>query len=86
MGQKKKSNGLKLAVAWIKECLKYNPQKEVFESKKWMGLQKMKMKCFSQKKGLSNILPKIKYDISEPHGDLLHWNLSWASTFNTLFT
>ena len=30
MGQKKKSNGLKLAVAWIKECLKYNPQKRGF--------------------------------------------------------
>ena len=33
------------------------------------------------KKGQSHFLPKIIYDISEPHGDLLHWNLSWASTF-----
>ena len=36
------------------------------------------------KKGPSYILPKIIYGISEPHGDLLHWNLSWASTFNFL--
>ena len=36
------------------------------------------------KKGQSYFLPKIIYDISEPHGDLLHWNLSWASTFNFL--
>ena len=34
------------------------------------------------KNGPSYILPKIRYVISEPHGDLLHWNLSWASTFN----
>ena len=34
------------------------------------------------KKGQSYILPKIIYGISGPHGDLLHWNLSWASTFN----
>ena len=36
------------------------------------------------KNGPSYILPTIKYVISEPHGDLLHWNLSWASTFNFL--
>ena len=34
------------------------------------------------KKGQSFILPKIIYGVSGPHGDLLHWNLSWASTFN----
>ena len=36
------------------------------------------------KNGPSYILPKIKYVFSEPHGDLLHWNLSQASTFNFL--
>ena len=36
------------------------------------------------KKGQSYILPKIIYGISEPHGDLLHWNLSLASPFNFL--
>ena len=34
------------------------------------------------KNGPSYILPKIKYVISEPYGDLLHRNLSWVSTFN----
>ena len=34
------------------------------------------------KKSKSHILPKIKYDIGEPHGDLLHWTLSWAFTLN----
>ena len=34
------------------------------------------------KKGQSYILPKMIYGIRGPHGDLLHWNLSWASTFN----
>ena len=34
------------------------------------------------KKSKSHILPKIKYDISEPYEDLLHWNLSWSFTFN----
>ena len=33
---------------------------------------------------LSHNLPKIKYGISEPHGDLLQWNLTWAFTFNIL--
>ena len=36
------------------------------------------------KTGQSHNLPKIKYGISEPHGDLLQWNLSWAFTFNIL--
>ena len=36
------------------------------------------------KNGPSYILPKIKYVISEPHGDLLQWNLSWALTFDFL--
>ena len=36
------------------------------------------------KNGPSYILPKIKYVISEPHGDLLHWNLSCSLTFNFL--
>ena len=34
--------------------------------------------------GPSYILPKIKYVISEPHGDLLHWNLSRSLTFDFL--
>ena len=34
--------------------------------------------------GPSYILPKIKYVISEPHGDLLHWNLSHSLTFDFL--
>ena len=36
------------------------------------------------KNGPSYILPTIKYVISEPHGDLLHWNLSCSLTFNFL--
>ena len=32
----------------------------------------------------SYVLPKIKYDISGPQGDLLHWNLSWSFTSNIL--
>ena len=36
------------------------------------------------KNGPSYILPTIKYVISEPHGDLLQWNLSWALTFDFL--
>ena len=36
------------------------------------------------KNGPSHNLPKIKYVISEPHGDLLQWNLSWALTFDFL--
>ena len=32
----------------------------------------------------SYILPTIKYVISEPHGDLLHWNLSCSLTFDFL--
>ena len=32
----------------------------------------------------SHNLPKIKYVISEPHEDLLQWNLSWAFTFDFL--
>ena len=36
------------------------------------------------KNGQSHNLPKIKYVISEPHEDLLQWNLSWASTFDFL--
>ena len=36
------------------------------------------------KKGLSLNLPKIKYVISEPHGDLLQWNLSLALFFDFL--
>ena len=36
------------------------------------------------KNGPSYILPKIKYVISEPHGDLLHWNLSCSLTSNFL--
>ena len=36
------------------------------------------------KNGPSHNLPKIKYVISEPHEDLLQWNLSWALTFDFL--
>ena len=36
------------------------------------------------KNGPSHNLPKIKYFISEPHEDLLQWNLSWALTFDFL--
>ena len=36
------------------------------------------------KNGQSHNLPKIKYVISEPHGDLLQWNWSWALTFDFL--
>ena len=36
------------------------------------------------KNGPSHNLPKIKYVISEPHEDLLQWNLSWAFTFDFL--
>ena len=36
------------------------------------------------KNGPSYILPKIIYGISEPHGNLLHWNLSCSLTFNFL--
>ena len=36
------------------------------------------------KNGPSHNLPKTKYVISEPHGDLLQWNLSWALTFDFL--
>ena len=38
------------------------------------------------KNGPSYILPTIKYVISEPHGDLLQWHLSWALTFDFWFT
>ena len=31
---------------------------------------------------LTNFFPTYISDISEPHGDLLHWNLSWAFTYN----
>ena len=34
------------------------------------------------KNGQSDILPKIKYGISGPQGELLHWNSSWSFTFN----
>ena len=54
---------------------------KVLGSKKYQrGPKKMKKTVFL-KKGQSYILPKIIYGISGPHGDLLHWNLSWASTF-----
>ena len=43
------------------------------------GPKKWKKTVFL-KKGQSYSLPKIIYGISEPHGNLLHWN--WASTFN----
>ena len=36
------------------------------------------------KNGQSDILPKIKYGISGPQGDLLHWYLSRSFTFNIL--
>ena len=38
------------------------------------------------KNGPSHNLPKIKYVISEPHEDLLQWNLSWALLFIFWFT
>ena len=34
------------------------------------------------KNGPSHNLPKIKYVISEPHEDLLQWNLFWAFPFD----
>ena len=40
--------------------------------------QKMKRNVFL-KNGQSNNLPQIKYGISDPCGDLLQWNLSWAA-------
>ena len=36
------------------------------------------------KNGPSHNLPKTKYVISDPHEDLLQWNLSWALTFDFL--
>ena len=58
--------------------------KKVLESKKsYGGAQKMKKNVFL-KNGPSHNLPKIKYVISEPHEDLLQWNLSWALTFDFL--
>ena len=36
------------------------------------------------KNGQSHNLPKIIYVISETHGDLLQWNMSWALTFDFL--
>ena len=57
---------------------------KVLGSKKYQkGPQKME-KTDYLKNGPSYILPKIKYVISEPHGDLLHWNLSCSLTFNFL--
>ena len=67
-------------IAWIKECSKYDPPKsEVSDAKLGFGVQKILKgapKNEKNKKGPSYILPKIIYGISEPYGDLLHWNLS----------
>ena len=56
----------------------------VLESqKKLKGVSENEKNVFL-KNGLSDILPKIKYGISGPQGDLLHWNLSWSFTCNIL--
>ena len=34
------------------------------------------------KKSPSDFLPKIKYGISKPYIDILHWNFSCSSTFD----
>ena len=44
--------------------------------------QKMKKKLFFSKMVQPIFFPTNKSDISEPHGDLLNWNLSWAFTFS----
>ena len=51
------------------------PNKVLGSKKKLRGPPKMKKTDFLIN-GESYILLKIKYGISEPHGDLLHWNLS----------
>ena len=56
----------------------------VLESqKKLKGVSENEKNVFL-KNGLSDILPKIKYGISGPQEDLLHWNLSWSFNFNIL--
>ena len=58
------------------------PKSEVSDAIKGFGVQKIlkgapkNEKTVFLKKGQSHILPNIIYGISEPHGDLLHWNLS----------
>ena len=59
------------------------PNKVLGSKKKLRGPPKMKKTDFL-KNGPSYLLPTIKYVISEPHGDLLQWNLSWALTFDFL--
>ena len=50
---------------------------QVLEAQNLRGPQKLKKTVF-----LNQFFPTNKSDISEPHVDLLHWNLSWAFTFN----
>ena len=50
------------------------PKNEVSDAKRNFGVQKISKGA--PKKGQSYILTKIIYGISEPQGDLLHWNLS----------
>ena len=57
------------------------PNKVLEAQKNFQKTPKMKKTVFL-KKGQSYILPKIIYGISGPHGDLLHWNLSWAFAFD----
>ena len=76
----KRGNFQILDIAQIKKFQKYDPPKVRFlmpnkvpEAEKSSRGPK---KQFLSKKW--SFLPMNKYGISEPHENLLHWNLSWA--------
>ena len=56
------------------------PNKVLEAKKKFQGTPKNEEKKFL-KNSTTNFFPTNKSDISEPHGYLLHWNLSWVFTF-----
>ena len=56
------------------------PNKVLEAPKNFQKTPKMKKTVFL-KNGPTNFFPTNIPDISEPHGDLLHWNFSWAFTF-----
>ena len=56
------------------------PNKVLEAQKNFQKTPKMKKTVFL-KNGPTNFFPTNIPDISEPHGDLLHWNFSWAFTF-----
>ena len=57
------------------------PNKVLEAKKKISGDPKKLRKKFFLKNSPTNFFPTNKSDISEPHGYLLQWNLSWVFTF-----